>query len=119
MAKNKVDAVVVTNTGGHTPVGILTHTDCIRLQTLAQTHMENPVGDYATTQVIVGNPDMDLSQAMILMSDHNVRHLPITAFIGDAIDDDSRFIDMFSVKDVLDFLARPIVTKESSAKNKA
>lgn len=77
MSQYNIGAVPVVNSGGQM-VGIVTDRD-ITLRTTAQgQNAQTPVSEVMTAQQMVkGTPDMDANQAAELMSQQQIRRLPI------------------------------------------
>ncbi|KPH75836.1 CBS domain-containing protein [Oceanobacillus caeni] len=77
MSQYNIGAVPVVNSGGQM-VGIVTDRD-ITLRTTAQgQNAQTPVSEVMTAQQMVkGTPDMDADQAAELMSQQQIRRLPI------------------------------------------
>ncbi|MFD2628610.1 CBS domain-containing protein [Oceanobacillus kapialis] len=78
MSDNNIGAVPVVDQGGNM-VGIITDRD-ITLRSTAQGEAANtPVSQVMTAQSIVqGTPDMDVHEAAQLMSQQQIRRLPVT-----------------------------------------
>ncbi|RLL45145.1 CBS domain-containing protein [Oceanobacillus piezotolerans] len=77
MSQYNIGALPVVNTGGQM-VGIVTDRD-ITLRTTAQGQgSETPVREVMTAQQIVqGNPNMDVHEAAQIMSQQQIRRLPV------------------------------------------
>lgn len=58
-------------------IGIVTDRDIAVRSVASGTASQCRVGDIMTKEVIFGNPDMDVSDAARLMSDRQIRRLPI------------------------------------------
>lgn len=59
-------------------IGVITDRDiAVRSVASGQTPGEKRVGDVMTTNLVVGNPDMDVADAASIMSDRQIRRLPI------------------------------------------
>ena len=52
-----------------------------------------------TSDLFTGSPDLSLLDAVGMLADHGIRHLPIATFVGDPADGDSRIIDIVSARD--------------------
>jgi len=76
MNENRIGCLVVLQ-NGHV-VGILTERDMLeRVLEKCKNPKETKVSEIMTRQVIVGKPDMQLSEAMELMFEKKVKKLPI------------------------------------------
>lgn len=69
---------------GNLPVGIFTEKDYLKLNSsdAAQTKVEALM----TKNVITGSASLSVLDAMHLLANNRIRHLPIAGFIGDDID---------------------------------
>jgi IMP dehydrogenase len=75
--KNKIGCLVIVQDGQI--VGILTERDLLeRVLEKCRNPRETKVSEIMTKQVIVGNPEMELSEATNLMFENRVKKLPIT-----------------------------------------
>ncbi|MBK1717821.1 CBS domain-containing protein [Thiocystis violacea] len=76
MAKHRIGALLVmTETG---PVGLISERDYAREGILhGRTSKETRVRDIMTHRVVCATPDQTLNEAMILMTEKRVRHLPV------------------------------------------
>jgi CBS domain-containing protein len=59
------------------PVGILTDRDIVVRAVADGGQMSRPVGDIVTGSVVVASPDMSTREASALMSEHQIRRLPV------------------------------------------
>jgi len=76
MNENRIGCLVVVNSDG--VVGILTERDLLeRVLEKCKNPKETKVSEIMTRQVIVGKPDMQLSEATELMFEKKVKKLPI------------------------------------------
>jgi CBS domain-containing protein len=57
-------------------VGIVTDRDIV-VRAIAEGHVNRPVRDIATRELIAARPDMSTREAAELMSEHQVRRLPV------------------------------------------
>lgn len=78
MADKNVGALLVTDTSG--PVGLLSERDCARSVILkGRTSRDTKVQEIMTHKVLCVTPDQPVEEAMALMTEHRVRHLPVIA----------------------------------------
>ena len=60
--------------------------------------------DVMTSDIFTGSPKMSLFDAMSLLGDHGIRHLPIAEFVGSADDNDTRIVDIVSARDFFSWI---------------
>jgi len=78
MADKDIGAVLVMDTQGRL-AGILSERDYARKVVLkGHTSRETPVGSIMTEKVISASADATVEECMALMTDHHIRHLPVT-----------------------------------------
>jgi CBS domain-containing protein len=78
MAEKEVGSVLVIDDGKVR--GIVTERDYVRKVALENKTSPNvPVTEIMTTQVLCTRPDQTIEEAMALMTDKRVRHLPVLA----------------------------------------
>lgn len=58
-------------------VGIITYGDLVRA--IARSEEERPVGELATTELVVGYPDERLFEPVVRMAEHDIEQLPIVS----------------------------------------
>jgi CBS domain-containing protein len=76
MAEKEVGSVLVIDDGKVR--GIVTERDFARKVALeSKTSPDTPVAEIMTTQVLCTRPDQTIEEAMALMTDKRVRHLPV------------------------------------------
>lgn len=76
MVENNIGAVLVMVDGGIK--GIMTERDYLRFITgRGRTARDTPVSDLMTTKVIYLTPDTSLDEAMGIMTEARIRHIPI------------------------------------------
>ena len=93
MAKSRVGAVVVLDE--HKLLGVFTERDVVTRVVLEKRDTESTrVADVMTTSVLTVRDDADRSQALRLMIDNHIRHLPV-------IDKDGRVAAMLSMRHLL------------------
>ena len=93
MAQHGVGAVLVMEYGRL--LGILSERDYARKVALKGKISETTrVRDIMSTRVICATPQMTLDQAMALMGDNNIRHLPV-------IDDAKEVVGVISIRDLV------------------
>ena len=74
--KNKIGCLVVVDSGQI--VGILTERDLLeRVLEKCRNPKETKISEIMTRHVVMGKPDMELSEATRLMFENNVKKLPI------------------------------------------
>ncbi|MBD3318381.1 CBS domain-containing protein [Candidatus Woesearchaeota archaeon] len=92
MAARHIGSLIVKD--GDRFAGIITEQDMVRR---AIAHNLNPekteVEKVMTTDVVLAHPNMDIVQAMNIMRDYDVRHLPVV--------DNGRLLGLVTVKDIL------------------
>ncbi len=72
-----VGSIPVVDTNGGGLVGIITDRDIVIRGIAAQFALDTPVGQIISSELVTGTPDMDLEGAATLMSQHQIRRLPI------------------------------------------
>jgi CBS domain-containing protein len=93
MAKHDIGAVLVMN-GGHL-VGIFSERDYARkIILLGKSSKETKVKEIMTEKVLYARPDQTINQAMALMTEKRIRHLPV-------LDGAQKVIGMVSIGDVV------------------
>ena len=76
MAEKRVGALLVMDAGRLT--GVVSERDYAREVILkGRSSRETPVGDIMTRKVITVTPDQRIEDAMSIMTEHRVRHLPV------------------------------------------
>ncbi|HIH24538.1 TPA: CBS domain-containing protein [Candidatus Woesearchaeota archaeon] len=92
MEKFDVGSVVLKR--GHELVGIVTETDFVQRAILEGYDVRNtPVHRIMTKDLITVGPGTDIMDALLIMKDSDVRHLPVL--------DDGKFVGFVTVKDIL------------------
>ena len=92
MAKHNIGALLVVSEGKM--VGIVSERDCIRKVELKGRNVnETPVSEIMTRDVITVDCSQPLEECMAVMSDRNIRHLPVY--------DGGELLGLLSVRDVL------------------
>lgn len=95
LVDRNIGALVVME--GRDTVGILTERDLLRFLAKAPADLEEvQVGDLMTREVVTARADDTLVHAMEVMTEHRVRHLPIT--------EDGRLAGIVSIGDVVNML---------------
>ena len=93
MAKHDIGALLVMN--GEHLAGIFSERDYARKVTLlGKTSKETPVREIMTEKVLYGLPEQTTEQAMALMTEKHIRHLPV-------LDAGQRLIGMVSIGDLV------------------
>ncbi|MBD3167494.1 CBS domain-containing protein [bacterium] len=98
MVENKVGAVLVVQ-DGNKPVGIFTERDNLRITVKDDCDPENETVDQHMTSenLVVGLPSDTVEEAMKVMNDRRVRHLPVV--------EDGKLIGLVSMGDVVRWTA--------------
>ena len=93
MQGRNISALLVTERGR--PVGIFTERDVLRcyLGAGGRLFAEIPLREAMTTNLVVAELDDDLADIMAVMTDRNIRHLPVV--------ENGALIGMLSVRDVI------------------
>lgn len=93
MDNNKVSAIIVTESDK--TVGIFTERDVVRcyINSKGKNFGEILVRDGMTKNVIVAEPDEDMSTIMSIMVEKNIRHLPVV--------EKGEVIGMLSIRDIV------------------
>jgi IMP dehydrogenase len=93
MQTRKISALVIAERGK--PVGIFTERDVLRchVATGGKSFKEITLREAMTTNLVVAELEDDLSDIMAVMTDRNIRHLPVV--------DKGALIGMLSVRDVV------------------
>ena len=76
MRDHNVGSVVVCDPAGG-PTAMITDRDLAVAVVAGERSGAEPVGDYVSTPLITGEPEMDLEEAAALMVQHRIRRLPV------------------------------------------
>ncbi len=76
MRDHNVGSVVVCDPDGG-PTAMVTDRDLAVRVVAAQESESAPVGEYSSTPLVTGEPEMDLAEAAALMVQHKIRRLPV------------------------------------------
>lgn len=87
-----LDVGSIPVTDGDRLVGIVTDRDIVIRGIAAQFTLDTPVGQIISSDLVTGRPDMDIEDAAALMSQHQIRRLPIV--------EDDRIVGIVSLGDV-------------------
>ncbi|NIU83279.1 MAG: CBS domain-containing protein [Candidatus Thorarchaeota archaeon] len=99
MNENKIGCLVVIH--NENPIGIITERDMLKRVLLeARDPDTTKVSQIMTTPLVVGNPRMDIQEAVSLMTGEKIKKLPIT--------EDGKLVGMITLTD----LARSIAYLE-------
>lgn len=72
----KIGALLVTD--GDRPLGIITERDILaRVIACGRDAATTPVGEVMTRNIVTIRPTATIAEAMVLMTDHHCRHLPV------------------------------------------
>ena len=92
MRDKKVGSILITE--GEELLGILTESDIIEKITAANKNPDEvEVGEIMTTALVTINPSKDIIDAMQLMKEHEIRHMPVL--------DKDRLAGFLTMKDVV------------------
>jgi len=76
LAEENVGSLVVARAGE--VAGIITERDILRLTASAPGKLHRmPVGEHMTRDPVIAGADDDLREAMAVMTEHRIRHLPV------------------------------------------
>ena len=93
MADQHVGAVAVTR--GETLAGIFTERDLMIRVVLEERHSQKtPVSEVMTPQCVSAKKDMELGEALQIMTDRHFRHLPV-------VDHNNKVLGLLSIRDLL------------------
>lgn len=117
MDEKHVGAVVVKD--NEQSLGIITEQDIIRKVVAKGINpLTEKVRDYMEKKLITVSPDKDIYDALILMRDNNIRHLPVV--------DESKMVGLLTIKDILkiepqlfDLIVEKFEIREASRKPKS
>lgn len=102
MSKMDIGAVVVKDDTSKQEVGMFTERDYIyKLVLLGRSSKDTPISDVMTNYVMVVGPHFSLDECAALMIQKQIRHLPVSKFIGDSIDQDARVVALISCSDLI------------------
>ena len=97
LVEANIGAVVVVDDSG--PVGIFSERDLLRYVAAGDPDFDRAqVAEFMTRKLITAAPTQGVSDAMELMKEHRIRHLPIIA--------DGEMVGIVSVRDVIDAIRR-------------
>lgn len=95
MRKRYIHSVLVDKTPENPDYGILTSTDiCDKIIAMERNPSETRVRDIMTSPVITAKQDWTLKECSLLMSKHNIHHLPVS-------DDQGELVGMISAADFI------------------
>jgi CBS domain-containing protein len=96
MVEMNVGSLLVTEGGEVT--GIVTERDYLRRVTLEGRTEQAPVGEIATSPLIVAGPETTIDECMALMTDRRIRHVPVV--------DEGRVVGIVSIGDLVKFQSK-------------
>jgi CBS domain-containing protein len=96
MVELNVGSLLVTEGGEVT--GIVTERDYLRRVTLEGRTEQAPVGQIASSPLIVAGPETTIDECMALMTDRRIRHVPIV--------DEGRVVGIVSIGDLVKFQSK-------------
>ena len=92
MRQKRVGSLIVKD--GHRFVGIVTEQDIVRRGVAKGLNLKKTtINEIMSSDVILGSPDMDIFDALGVMRDYEVRHLPVV--------DEGRLLGLVTMKDIL------------------
>ncbi len=91
MSRNKVGSVVVQDKGEF--VGILTERDIVRKVVAQGISPHKKVKEFMSSEMLTIEPDQDIFEAIALMRDADIRHLPVVS--------DGQLLGLVTIKDLL------------------
>ena len=86
------DTGVVPVVDNGKPVGVITDRDIVVRAVAENRELNRPVRDFVTTELVAVHPDMSVQEATELMSEHQVRRLPVI--------DNNRLVGIVSIGDI-------------------
>jgi CBS domain-containing protein len=86
------DTGVVPVVDNGRPVGVITDRDIVVRAVAEGGQLNRPVRDIVTTELVAVHPDMSVQEATELMSEHQVRRLPVI--------DNNRLVGIVSIGDI-------------------
>jgi CBS domain-containing protein/uncharacterized membrane protein len=89
MRTNGISSVMIAEPGR--PMGILTERDCVTLVAEGVDPVATSVAERMSTGLVTVSPSTDVTEAAVLMAEHNIRHLPVI--------DKGQLIGMVSLRD--------------------
>ena len=92
LAKHNVGALVVS-VDGTSVDGIVSERDVVRRLAETESLLEQTVSELMTEAVHRCTPDQPITDLMVLMTDHRIRHVPVV--------EDGRLIGIISIGDVV------------------
>ena len=96
MVEKNVGSLLVTAGGEVT--GIVTERDYLRRVTLEGRTEQAPVGEIASSPLIVVTPETTIDECMALMTDRRIRHVPVV--------DEGRVVGIVSIGDLVKFQSK-------------
>jgi CBS domain-containing protein len=75
MCENGVGSLAITD--GDSLAGVLTERDVLTAVADGAASEITPVSDYMSDEPLVAAPDLELDEAVALMVEHGIRHLPV------------------------------------------
>jgi CBS domain-containing protein len=96
MVEKNVGSLLVTEGGEVT--GIVTERDYLRRVTLEGRTEQAPVGEIASSPLIVVTPATTIDECMALMTDRRIRHVPVV--------DGGRVVGIVSIGDLVKFQSK-------------
>jgi CBS domain-containing protein len=105
MAEQEHGAVIVTQ--GRQALGIFTYGDFARkLAAQGIQASDAKIEDYMSGNVLTVSPSMSLLDVVTILASNRVQHLPVADEIGDALDEDTRIVDVINARDIFQFLLK-------------
>jgi CBS domain-containing protein len=100
---------VIVEDAGHHPAGLITSLDVMKMISMVladdQVDLASALSiklrEVVSPEVVVVDSNTSMEEAVRIMCSSPHQHLPVTGFIGSAIDDDTRWHGVISAKDLL------------------
>ena len=78
MERERVGSLVVTHPGSDSVAGIFTRQDVVARVVLPQRPLQTPIGEVMTAPVVTLPASATAADAMLLMAERGIRHVPVT-----------------------------------------
>lgn len=103
MTENRISALIVMD--GETPVGIFTERDVLRCHVTLRQRLfrDMPLSEAMTGKLIVAQPEDLVSNAMAMMIQADIRHLPVV--------EEKRISGMLSISDLVEHHVGALTTE--------
>jgi CBS domain-containing protein len=91
MARHRIGGVLIVDK--KKLVGIVTEQDIVRKLVAKGKEIDIPVKDIMETELVTITSDIDIYEAMMLMRDEDIRHLPVV--------ENEKLVGLITIKDIL------------------